>query len=122
MMTIKHLAAAGMVLAVAVVAGCSNDNAKAEMAQDHVRKLNKAAKFFFVEKKTCPTNANELAKLFTGQDNNEFDFSKDPWGNDFVMYQDAEGEACQFKSLGSDGKEGGAGYAADIVSEPGATG
>ena len=101
-------------LALSMFTACGNDGAKVELARDHVRKLNKAADFFFVEKKKCPESANDLARLFTGQDDNDVDFSKDPWGNAFVMYPVAEGKTCHFKSLGSDGREGGTGHAADI--------
>lgn len=98
-----------------LLGGCSNDAAKVELAKDYVRKLNKASEFFFIEKKKCPASANELGRLFTGKDDNDFDFSKDPWGNDFVMYESKENGACYFKSLGSDGKEGGDEHAADIT-------
>ena len=109
-----------LLLPVLLVSGCGNDGAKAEMAREHVRKLNKAAEFFYVERKACPQSANDLAKLFTGQDDNTVDFSKDPWGNDFVIYQ--VGDRCHFKSLGADGTEGGDGFAADVVVETGVSG
>ncbi|MEE2731192.1 MAG: type II secretion system protein GspG [Pseudomonadota bacterium] len=99
-----------------LLTACSNSDAqRQQLAQDHVRKLNKASEFFYVEHKKCPESANDLARLFTGKDENSTDFSKDPWGNDFVMYKAHNGKACHFKSLGADGKEGGAGMAADIL-------
>lgn len=101
-------------LSLFTLMACDNDAAKVDMARDHVRKLNKASDFYFVEHKKCPESANDLARLFTGKDDNDVDFSKDPWGNAFVMYPVAEGKTCHFKSLGSDGKEGGSGHAADI--------
>ena len=121
-MTLKSSITVVAVMAVSVVTACSNDGAKVEMARDHVRKLNKAADFYFVEKKKCPETANDLASLFTGKDDNDVDFSKDPWGNDFVMYQSVEGKACHFKSLGADGKEGGTGNAEDIIHDGRAAG
>ncbi|RLT94521.1 type II secretion system protein GspG [Ketobacter sp.] len=98
-----------------LLSACGNDAQRQQLAQDHVRKLNKASEFFYVEHKKCPESPNDLARLFTGKDENSTDFSKDPWGNDFVMYKAHNGKACHFKSLGADGKEGGAGMAADIL-------
>ena len=115
------LSAANLFLLFTLTA-CDSDAAKVDMARDHVRKLNKAADFYFVEHKSCPASANDLARLFTGQDDNDVDFSKDPWGNAFVMYPVAEGKTCHFKSLGSDGKEGGTGHAADIILDAGVAG
>jgi len=111
----QNVVAGVFVCGTLLLSGCGNDAAKVELAQDHVRKLNKASEFFYIEKKKCPASANELGKLFTGKEDNDFDFSKDPWGNDFVMYESENNSACHFKSLGSDGKEGGEGYAADIT-------
>ena len=98
---------------VLALAACSDTGQqKFEMAQDHVRKLNKASDFFYIEKKKCPPDANALARLFTGKDENTYDFNKDPWGNPFIMVE--TGKACRFKSLGADGQEGGSGFDADI--------
>jgi general secretion pathway protein G len=103
-----------LALGCTLVTGCSDQDAKrAQLAKEHVHKLNKAADFFYLEKKKCPQSANDLAKLFTGKEENQFDFSKDPWGNNFVMY--SVDNQCHFKSLGADGKEGGDGFDADIV-------
>ncbi|MCK5791129.1 MAG: type II secretion system protein GspG [Ketobacter sp.] len=115
MYTKQRVASCTLMGIALLVAACGNDAAKAELARDHVRKLNKASEFFYIEKKKCPLSANDLGKLFTGKEDNDFDFSKDPWGNDFVMYQVDNGDVCHFKSLGADGKEGGEGLAADIV-------
>ena len=41
---------------------------------------------------------------------------KDAWGNDFV-YMSQNGEKFAIKSLGSDGKEGGDGFAKDIATD-----
>lgn len=115
-MTVKPAVTLALLLGASLLlSACGDDQAKAELAQDHVRKLNKASEFFYVEHKKCPESANDLGKLFTGQEDSDFDFSKDPWGNDFVMYQ--AGKACHFKSLGADGREGGEGLAADITVE-----
>ena len=104
---------AAMITASMLIAGCDNkDAARFEQATEQVRKLNKAADFYFLEKKKCPASANDLARLFTGKDENDFDFSKDPWGNDYVMYEIEKG--CHFKSLGADGVPGGDGMKADI--------
>lgn len=43
----------------------------------------------------------------------------DPWGNPYVYHSSPDGAGFQLKSLGSDGKEGGEGDAADISSDPG---
>ena len=116
-MKIKMVGASCILLVAALsITACSNDDVRrAELAKDHVHKLNKASEFFYIEHKACPESPNDLAKLFVGNESSEVDFSKDPWGNDFVMYK--AGKACHFKSLGSDGKEGGEGYAADILQE-----
>lgn len=105
---------------VVLASGCDNqDAARAEQARDHVRKLNKASEFYYIEHKKCPESPNDLARLFTGQDENQYDFSKDPWGNDFVMYSAPNSKACHYKSLGADGVEGGDGHGADIQLEEG---
>lgn len=96
-----------------LLAACGDSsNAKFQLAQEHVRKLNKAADFFYLEKKKCPSSANDLAKLFTGKEQNDFDFNKDPWGNNYVIYEVEKG--CHFKSLGADNQPGGEGVNADI--------
>ena len=46
----------------------------------------------------------------------------DPWGNPYQYKAEADGSGFQLKSLGSDGKEGGEGDAADLASDPVAAG
>ena len=110
---------AAMITASMLIAGCdNNDAARFEQATEQVRKLNKAADFYFLEKKKCPASANDLARLFTGKDENDFDFSKDPWGNDYRYaipgVRTGDPETPDLWSLGPDGKNG---TADDVVEQ-----
>ncbi len=45
---------------------------------------------------------------------------KDPFGNDFIYFQEDGGRSYRLVSLGEDGMEGGSGSAADLVFQDGA--
>lgn len=101
-----------------------DDQARVTAATSDIMKISSALDMFKLDNYRYPTSDEGLEALVSkpsGAKNwSEGGYLKktpvDPWKNEFEYYSPAESGPYEIISLGSDGQEGGEGYAADISS------
>lgn len=97
--------------------------AKMKEARIAISELGKALDMYFTDCNNYPSSEEGLQALVQapsscsnwGPEAYQRKINKDPWGRDFIY--ESNGSTYVLKSLGSDGREGGTGDAADISSE-----
>jgi general secretion pathway protein G len=96
--------------------------AKINQAKIQIGEISKALDMYYTDCNSYPTSADGLQALVTqpsscpswGPDSYLKRTPKDPWAREFIY--ESQGNTFTLICLGSDGKEGGAGDAADISS------
>nr|WP_244478334.1 type II secretion system major pseudopilin GspG [Methylobacterium sp. Leaf113] len=100
-------------------------DAKAKTAKIQIKSFANGLDLFFLDNGRNPTAAEGLAALYVkppGSTNWNGPYlrgngvPKDPWNAAYIYRSPGQGRPYEIISLGSDGREGGTGSAADIVS------
>lgn len=101
------------------------DDAKKRTARLQIASLETAIDLFQLDVGRLPTSEEGLEALVIAPDGADAwlgpylgrdQLPLDPWGHDYAYVLSADGEAFHVMSFGSDGREGGEGAGADIVS------
>lgn len=102
-----------------------DDKARVTTAKSDIKAISSALDMYKLDNYKYPTTEQGLEALVNKPENAknwpEGGYLKkiptDPWENPFVYVSPAEGAPYEITSYGSDGQEGGEGYAADISSK-----
>ncbi|HET8708081.1 MAG TPA: type II secretion system major pseudopilin GspG [Pseudomonadales bacterium] len=102
-----------------------DDQARVARAKSDIKAISSALDMYKLDNYKYPTTEQGLEALVNKPENAknwpEGGYLKkvptDPWENPFVYVSPAEGAPYEIISYGSDGQEGGEGYAADISSK-----
>jgi general secretion pathway protein G len=114
---------AGLIAVLASQVNGRLKKARINEARIQIGEYGKALDMFFTDCGFYPTNDQGLKALLEaptncsnwGPDPYIKKLAKDPWNHEFVY--EANGGSYKLKSLGSDGKDGGTGDAADLTNE-----